>query len=284
LYIGGDGLARGYLNRPGLTAERFIANPFGAAGSRLYRTGDVARHLADGRVQYLGRSDSQVKIRGFRIELGEIEAALRGCAGVQQAAATTFANDAGERYIAAYAVAAAGATLVADTLRAALVVALPDYMLPSAFVVLEALPLTPNNKVDYKALPKPDFNRPAGVYVAPRNLDEQWLTKLWQEVLHVERVGIADNFLELGGHSLNAMKVVAKVRQRLGVDVTLHSLFEAPTLAQWWETLRSQRRSETSEQAHDVQTSALLEKVGAMSDEEVALALKELRKPLHEAQ
>jgi aryl carrier-like protein len=273
LYIGGAGVARGYLNRPDLTAERFIADPFGAAGGRLYRTGDLARYLADGRVQYLGRRDSQVKIRGFRIELAEIEAVLRVCDGVQLAAVTTFVSAEGERYIAAYIVPAPAGAPPFEELRRSLASVLPDYMLPATFVQLDALPLTPNNKVDYASLPKPDFNRAARTYIAPRNLDEHWLARLWQETLQIERVGVTDDFFELGGHSLAAMKLIARARERFGVDIKLQSLFDTPNIAQWSESLRALRPPAAQSPARHEQTAAILARIRAMSDEEVANAL-----------
>jgi acyl carrier protein len=240
------------------------------------------RYLADGRVQYLGRRDAQVKIRGFRIELGEIEAALRACEGVRQAAATTFANDEGDAYIAAYVVPADDGAPDTLILRQRLAAVLPEYMLPAAFVVIDALPLTPNNKVAYKALPKPDFNLRARPYTAPRNLDEQWLARQWQQILSIEKVGIHDNFFELGGHSLAAMQVVARLRRRFGIEVDLQMLFDAPTIAQLIEAMRAVGGQSPQDAAGDAEVAALLEKLRAMSDEEVAKALQELRLSRHE--
>jgi polyketide synthase PksJ len=282
LYIAGDGVARGYLDRPGLTAERFVADPFGAPGTRMYRTGDQVRYLADGRVQYLGRRDAQVKIRGFRIELGEIEAALRACEGVRQAAATTFANDDGDAYIAAYVVPYDDGAPDVLILRQRLAAVLPEYMLPAAFVVVDALPLTPNNKVAYKDLPKPDFNLRARPYTAPRNLDEQWLARQWQQILTIEKVGIHDNFFELGGHSLAAMQVVARLRRRFGIEVDLQMLFDAPTVAQLIEAMRAGGGQAPKDAPGDAEVTALLDRLRAMSDEEVAKALQELRLSRHE--
>ncbi|MBV8857114.1 MAG: amino acid adenylation domain-containing protein, partial [Acidobacteria bacterium] len=235
LLIGGDGLARGYLNRPGLTAERFIPDPFsGEAGSRLYRTGDVARWLADGRVECLGRNDQQVKVRGHRIELGEVEAALERHAGVGRAVACVRDAPGGERRLAAYVVAAAGwgEAPGAAELRAHLRGLLPEYMVPSAFVTLDALPLTPNGKVDRKALPEVGAERGAAQqdFIAPRNSVEERLALTWEEVLNVRPVGVRDNFFDLGGHSLMALRVVARIHGEFGQELPLGALFEEPTV------------------------------------------------------
>ncbi|MEX1830137.1 phosphopantetheine-binding protein, partial [Luteibacter sp. CQ10] len=259
---------------------------FGPPGARMYRTGDLVRYLADGRVQYLGRIDAQVKLRGFRIEPGEIEAALRGIDGIAQAAATTFTSDDGERYIAAYVVTRGEQDHVVDPegLRAALAGALPEYMIPSAFVRLDALPLTPNGKVDYRSLPAPDFNERPHEHVAPRNLDERWLATLWAETLRVDRVGMTDNFFGLGGHSLSAMRMLARVRERLAIDVPLQSLFDAPVLGQWCERIGALRdATQATQDAHDPASAAVLARVLAMSDEEVASELNRLRHSPHEA-
>jgi amino acid adenylation domain-containing protein len=234
LFLGGAGLARGYLGRPELTAERFIPNPFSPeAGARLYRTGDRARFLSDGTLEYLGRADFQVKVRGFRIELGEVEAALRGCAGVRDVVVAAREEGAAGRRLVGYVVAAAGVTLEVGELRRQLKERLPEYMVPSAFVVLEALPLTPNGKVDRKALPAPEG---AGLaagrqYVAPRTPTEELLAAMWAQLLGVARVGVEDNFFELGGHSLLAMQVVARVRDTFQAEVPLRELFAEPTIA-----------------------------------------------------
>ncbi|WP_164020351.1 non-ribosomal peptide synthetase, partial [Pyxidicoccus trucidator] len=240
LFVGGAGLARGYLGRPELTAERFIPNPFSSApGERLYRTGDKVRWLADGHLEYLGRIDFQVKLRGFRIELGEIEAVLSSHPSVREAVVVLR-----EDRLVAYAVPQPEHSLDATSLRSFLQQRLPEYMVPSAFVSLAALPLTTSDKVDRKALPAPDGALAAGVeFVAPRNETEQRLAALWSEVLRVERVGIHDNFFELGGHSLLVTQVVSRIRASLGVELPLSTLFEAPTL----EALA--RTVETSTQA-----------------------------------
>jgi amino acid adenylation domain-containing protein len=224
LYVGGGGVARGYLNRPELTAQRFVENPFGAG--KLYRTGDRVRWLADGTLDYMGRLDEQVKIRGFRIELGEIEAALLGHAGVRECA-VLVRDDAGDKRVVAYVVGDAEA----EALRAHLRRGLPEYMVPAAFVFVQALPLTHNGKLDRKALPAPEGEAYAArEYEAPADETEQVLAEIWAEVLRVDRVGRRDNFFDLGGHSLLAVQVISRVRQVLEVKVALARLFVRPVL------------------------------------------------------
>ncbi|MGE7993560.1 amino acid adenylation domain-containing protein, partial [Pseudomonas sp. NPDC089554] len=227
LYIGGQGLARGYHQRPGLSAERFVADPF-SAGGRLYRTGDLVRQREDGVFDYLGRLDNQVKIRGFRIELGEIEARLRDLPGVQDAVVVAREHGGGKQLVG-YVVADIPS---GEPLRAALLEALPDYMVPAQVVVLDALPLNPNGKVDRNALPDPQFK--GRTFVAPRNALEQALAAIWQEVLEVEQVGVTDNFFELGGDSLRVLKVLSKVRgmPELGLQLKLRDLMGKPTIAE----------------------------------------------------
>jgi amino acid adenylation domain-containing protein len=245
LCVGGAGLARGYLNRPDLTAEKFIPNPFAAdAWSRLYRTGDRARYLPDGNIEYLGRLDHQVKVRGFRIELGEVEAALERHPAVR--AAVVVAQDVGadDVRLIAYAVPASE-TPPPRELRDALKQELPDYMVPAAFVLLDALPLTPNGKVDRKALPEPDWSRPERqeVFVAPRTPTEEALAGIWSSVLRVERVSVHDNFFELGGHSLLATQVLARVRQAFRLNLQARNLFDAPTAAKFAAKVEAARAS-----------------------------------------
>jgi len=259
LVIGGAGLARGYLNRPDLTAEKFIPDPFGpttdgrpptaesstfsgqpsAVSGRLYKTGDLARYLPDGRIEFLGRIDHQVKIRGFRIELGEIEAILNQHPAVQTA--VVLAQGAQQRLVA-YLLTHSGQAPSTRELRSYLAERLPDYMLPSVFIPLEALPLTPNGKVDRRALPMPDTTQPrVEGYTSPRNPTEAAIAAIWAEVLGLEQVGVHDNFFELGGHSLLATQVISRLRNTFQLELPLRTLFEAPTVAGLAERLEMVR-------------------------------------------
>jgi non-ribosomal peptide synthetase component F/aryl carrier-like protein len=248
LYVGGLQVARGYLNRTELTAERFVPSPF-VAGDRLYKTGDLARYLPGGNIEFLGRSDFQVKIRGFRIELGEIEAKLATYPGVRAAVVVAVdgaaAEDAaGEKRLVAYYTAEAGAEISVEALRAHLLSLLPEYMVPAAYVPLESLPLTSNGKLDRKALPAPD----GGAYVsreyeAPADEMERALASIWRELLNVERVGRNDDFFEIGGHSLLAMGLLSRVRDALQVEVDLNELFSHPTLREFARALKTSSRS-----------------------------------------
>ncbi|WP_328516786.1 amino acid adenylation domain-containing protein, partial [Ralstonia pseudosolanacearum] len=230
IYIGGVGVARGYLNRPELTAERFVANPFHGEGrERMYRTGDLGRWLPDGSLEYQGRTDAQVKLRGFRIELGEIEARLSQCTGVSEAVVTMREDVPSEPRLVAYYVSEE--VIEAQALREQLQSSLPEYMVPAAYVKLEQLPLTPNGKLDRKGLPAPEGRAYASTaYEAPQGEVEQTLAAIWQTLLGVERVGRHDDFFALGGHSLQAVRLVAQVRTQLGTELGLTELFAQPSL------------------------------------------------------
>jgi surfactin family lipopeptide synthetase A len=228
LYIGGDGLARGYLNHPRLSAEKFIPNPFtGVPGARLYNTGDLARYLPDGNIEFLGRTDSQVKLRGFRIELGEIEAALTQHPAVQQAVVLLRQDQPGASRLTAYVVGEATPSQLRNYLKQKL----PDYMVPAAFVWLEELPLTPSGKIDHRALPAPDWSGVTESYVKPRTPTEQTVAEIWAEVLRLDKIGIHDNFFDLGGHSLLATQVTSRLRETLQIELPVRYLFEQPTVA-----------------------------------------------------
>jgi amino acid adenylation domain-containing protein len=228
LCVGGTGVGRGYLRDPKRTAEVFVPDPFSPEpGARLYRTGDSVRWLADGSLEFIGRLDHQVKIRGHRIELGEIEAALRAHESVS-AAVVVAREEAGDKRLVAYVV---GAGVTALGLRAGLKERLPKYMIPSSFVMLDELPLTPNGKVDRKALPAPDSGQAGAEYVAPRTDVEEAIASIWSELLGVSRVGVNDNFFDLGGHSILAMQLAARVHNAFGVRLPLRTVFESPTVA-----------------------------------------------------
>ncbi|MCP4657346.1 MAG: AMP-binding protein, partial [bacterium] len=235
LYLGGAGLARGYLDRPRQTAESFVPDPFrGEAGARLYRTGDLARRLADGRLEFLGRIDHQVKVRGFRIELGEIEAILSRSPSVRECAVLVREARPRDLELVAYVATAPDSAAQPRELRDFLQERLPDYMVPSAFVLLDALPLTPNRKVDRAALARrsPDPNVPdhEATGVAPRDALELELTRIWEELLGIQPVGIRSNFFHLGGHSLLAVRLMARIRHQFGRDLPLATLFQNSTV------------------------------------------------------
>ncbi|MGH9895423.1 MAG: non-ribosomal peptide synthetase, partial [bacterium] len=269
IYIGGDGLARGYFNRPELTAEKFIPNPFSPVlsevegddpGARLYGTGDLARYLPDGDIEFLGRIDHQVKIRGFRIELGEIEAvlsrhhavretvvlaremtddgrpltdAMRSAPGAMRDPSAPHNPQFSGKRLVAYVVPHRELSPSPTELRGFLKEKLPEYMIPSAFVMLDTLPLTPSGKVDRKALPAPDPSRPEqeNLFVAPSTPEQKTIAEIWAQVLNVDRVGIHDNFFDLGGHSLLATQVISRLREAFSLELSLRSLFEAPTVS-----------------------------------------------------
>ncbi|WP_405861031.1 amino acid adenylation domain-containing protein [Streptomyces sp. NBC_00090] len=229
LYIAGSGVSRGYAGQPDLTAERFTADPWGPPGSRMYRTGDITRWRSDGTLDFVGRADAQVKIRGFRVEPAEVESSLTALSGVGQAFVTAHEDRGGDRRLVAYLVPGGAELDVADV-QGRLAAALPDYLVPSAYVVLDRLPLTGNGKVDRRALPEPEFATGTG-YTAPRTPTEEILVELMGELLGRSRVGAHDNFFDLGGHSLLATRLVNRVRTHLGADLGIADLFEAPTAA-----------------------------------------------------
>lgn len=260
LHIGGAGLARGYLNQPELTAEKFIPNSFVGAigGSPLYKTGDLARYLPDGNIEFLGRTDNQVKIRGFRVELAEIEAVLSQHPEIEQVVVTVSANESGDRRLIAYLVPKRSQSSIKD-LRNFALSKLPKYATPSTFVLLKTLPLTPNGKIDRQALPEPDSIRPEleAVYIPPRTPVEAKLVDIWQELLNLERVGIHDNFFELGGHSLLITQLLARIRDNFKIELSLHSLFKQPTVANI--AAKIARKPETQAIFLDLQAEAVLD-------------------------
>jgi amino acid adenylation domain-containing protein len=282
LYIGGAGVAQGYLNRPDLTAERFVPDPFAREpGSRLYRTGDLGRWLPDGNIEFLGRNDDQVKLRGYRIELGEIEARLAEHAGVREAVVVAREDGPGDKRLVAYYTGDADAG--AEALRGHLGSRLPDYMVPAAYVRLDALPLTPNGKLDRKALPAPEGAAyVARAYEAPQGELEEKLAEIWAELLAVDRVGRHDNFFELGGHSIKAVQVVSRIRREFGVELPLRPLFEAPTISQ----LATQVKREMTVKSSLAQKREALEKevkslIAGLSAEEIRRLLSEKRRSTH---
>jgi len=248
LHIGGTSLARGYLNRPDLTADKFIPDPFSnMPGARMYKTGDLARHLPDGNIEYIGRTDHQVKIRGFRIELGEIEAVLAQHPFVRQAVVSTREDVLGEKRLVAYVVGSREHAPSASDLRSFLKDKVPEYMVPSVFMLLDSLPTMPNGKADRSALPKPDQTRPEmqRKFVGPRDDLELQLTGLWEEVLNIRPVGVTDNFFELGGHSLLAVRLFALIDKRLGKKLPLAALFRGATVESLADIVRQNSLSET---------------------------------------
>lgn len=277
IYIGGEGVARGYRNRPALTASKFIPNPFKGKGERLYQTGDQAFFRTDGKIEFLGREDNQVKIRGYRIEPGEIEPVLESLSGITRAVVTADREADGNSRLIAYLVGenVPDSTVIREFAREKL----PEYMLPSIFIKLEEMPLTPNGKIDRKNLPRPeegDIRR--GVYVAPSDITQEMLAGIWSEVLRVEKVGVTDNFFELGGHSLLATLLLSRIQKLFSVELPLRVVFEKPTVAEQSEFI-------VKMQVEAVGTDSLAqltEEISKLSDEEIMLLLQEEKSILNE--
>jgi amino acid adenylation domain-containing protein len=275
IHVGGAGVAKGYLGRDELTTHRFVADTFGNdPQAKLYCSGDLARWLPDGDLEYLGRIDDQVKIRGYRIELREIEAVLGQHPTVRETVVLAREDSPGDKRLVAYVVTS-GVQVEINALRYFLKQKLPDYMVPSAFVFLDALPLTPNGKVDRQALPGPDQSRPdlENAFVAPRTAVEKVLAKIWGDILKLERVGIYDNFFELGGHSLLATQVMSRINQALRVESPLRSLFETPTIAGWVMTMVQ----DSDQLARTERRAQIFLKVNQLSDDQVEEMLNEKR-------
>ncbi|HEY0172167.1 MAG TPA: amino acid adenylation domain-containing protein, partial [Pyrinomonadaceae bacterium] len=290
LCLGGAGLARGYLKRPGLSAEKFIPNPFSREpGARLYRTGDSARLLANGDVEFMGRSDDQVKVRGFRIELGEVEAVLAAHEGVRQCAAAVRGEGVSDKWLVAYVVPARDGAhasgeprdaLTSSELRGFMRERVPEYMVPSAFVLIDALPLTENGKVNRRALPEPGQERvsPGNTFVAPRTVLERVIADIWAEVLGLSRVGVEDNFFDLGGHSLLATQVTTRLSEIFQVELPVRNTFETPTVAGLAQSM--ERDPEHAWQYGQI--AQALGELEELSDEE-AEAMLERERPTAEA-
>ncbi len=278
LYIGGEAIARGYLDRPSLTAERFIPDPFsGSQGARLYRTGDVARFLPDGALEFLGRNDDQVKLRGFRIELGEVETALKAHPAVKESAAVVRRSPAGDPRLIAY-VESEPEAVSSGELRRFLRERLPDYMVPSLIEVMTPLPRSPNGKLDRRALPEPQTDRATldREYTAPRSMTEQALAHLWAEVLGLTRVGIHDNFFDLGGHSLLATRLSSRIKSHFEVDPRVRDIFDAPTIAELAVRIEELRSTASRSPCPSPARFLSLEQVEQLSDAEVDELLRSL--------
>jgi hypothetical protein len=272
IYMRSPHLARGYLNDDSLTEARFITNPFTKQlGDSLYRTGDIGRYLGDGSVEALGRTDRQVKIRGFRIELGEIEAILSSHSDIREAVVLVREDKAGEIRLIAYAVSQLNKKLASHELRTFLKKKLPDYMIPSAIMMLDALPLTPNGKIDTRALPVPEASiELQETFVPPRTPVEEALTRIWVEVLSTDKVGVRHNFFELGGHSLLATKVMSRIRDGFQVELALRTLFEKPTVEELAVAI-----AEKHEGIQTERVSSILAELESLSEEETQRHLLE---------
>jgi amino acid adenylation domain-containing protein len=246
LYVGGAQVSHGYLRNPEATAEKFLPDPFsGTPGGRLYRTGDLARHLPDGKIEFLGRVDNQEKIRGYRIELGEIESSLLRNESVKEAAVIAIEDAEGDKKLVAYIVPEREQSPLASELRLSLQQSLPDYMLPSSYMILQKLPLTPNGKLDRQSLPKPDQGRPdlPTNFQGPRNPIEELVAEVWATILRIKEIGIEDNFFDLGGHSLLATQVISRLTNVVGVNLPLRELFEHPTVAELAGIIKTARNA-----------------------------------------
>jgi amino acid adenylation domain-containing protein len=271
LYIGGEGLARGYLGRAELTAEKFVPDVYGKkAGGRLYRTGDVVRRRGDGRIEYIGRADEQVKVRGYRIELKEVEQRLLEAEGVKQAVVVARADGAADKRLVAYVVPRQETALEPGRLRAHLRERLPEYMIPSLFVSLDQLPLTPNGKIDRKALPDPE--PVIREYTPPRNATEADLASIWSAVLRADKIGVYDNFFDMGGYSLLAIQVISRARESFGVDLPVRRLFDNPTIAEMALAIEDARMT-----ADEIAETDLIEALEEISDEQFGLLLDEIK-------
>jgi acyl carrier protein len=272
LYIGGDGLAREYLGQPELTAERFVPHLYSPkAGARLYRTGDMVRYLNDGNLDFLKRRDHQVKIRGFRVELGEIEAALEQYWAITESLVIDRDDLGGGTRLIAYVVPEEGVEPAPAELHALLKEKIPSYMIPSIFVTLKEIPLTPNGKVNRRELPEPEFieSEANENFVAPRTPSEEMLASIWRETLGVPQVGVESNFFDLGGHSLLATRVMSQIREQFGVELPLRVLFETPTIAGLAPHLDAVQSKDTQLQ----RILSMLENVESISEEEVTALL-----------
>ncbi len=274
VHIGGRGLARGYLNRSELTAEKFTPNPFSKEpGARLYRTGDLARYLPDGNIEFRGRTDRQVKVLGFRIELEETETVLRQHPAVATAVVMAREDIAGGKRLVAYVVMNQDPPATVSELRTFLQAKLPNYMIPSGFVFLDSLPLTPNGKVDRGALPPPSQTRPEleRSFLAPRTPSERLLTAIWAQILKLDKIGVRDNFFDLGGHSLIATQIVSRIRETFQIQLPLRSLFEKPTIAELAELINEER----SRKMDSADMSRILTELESMSDDEAQRSVTE---------
>jgi amino acid adenylation domain-containing protein len=274
LCVGGVGVGRGYLREPARTAEVFVPDLFSEEGSsRLYRTGDLACWRADGTVQFLGRIDYQVKIRGYRIELGEIDAALEEHESVEEALVTVREDTPGNKRLVAYLVPALQTAPVISELRGYLKEKLPEYMVPSAFVILDEMPLTPNGKIDRRALPSPGTARPESErsFVAPRNPTEETLARILLQILNLQQVGVHDDFFELGGHSLLATQVISRLREAFHVELPLREIFEHPTIAELAQVISRLQTQQKEKEEREV-----METINQLSEEEVEAMLGQL--------